>query len=906
MNPRFWRRGQQERELEEEIRAHLQLAAQEHIENGKSPADAQAAALREFGNPDLVKEVTRDVWGLGWVERLSQDFRYGVRILRKSPVYAFVSVLTLALGIGASTSIFSVVYGVLLRPLPYPEPEQIVRVWEVGSEGHRMRFADPNFEDLRAQAHSLQGIAQMASYEVPVAIGSEPDRVRAALVSKDFFAVMGVQPIRGRLFAPDEQVFGAAPAALVSYSYWRRHLQAARELEKVRFTVAKIPAVVIGVLPPGFHFPDESQIWLARETGVRLPSRTAHNWNVVARMRDGASLAQVRGETSAIARRLSRQHGSADIDMVDAAVVPLRDALTADVKPALVVLLGVSGLLLLVACANVMNLSLAQASARAGELAVRAALGSTRWRLVRQFLAEALLICLLGGCLGVLSAYFGVRVLRLLAPASIPRLDEISVNLPVLCFTLGLSLLVAAGLGVLTALRATSGDVQKTLAEGGRRQGTALRSQRIGRIIAAGQVAITLALLVGAGLLGRSMLRVLSVDPGFETENVVALDFNLPELEAGMEARRVQFLEQLIARLQALPGVQSVGGTDSLPLRSDAADGTFAILNPQQLLPAQRDLIARSARLNVEDADPAFLKAFTGFLEEIFRDPARTGHADYVVASEGYFQTLGIPLLAGRLFNEADGPEAPHVAVVSESVARQEWPDEDPLGQTIEFGNMDGDLRPFTIVGVVGDVRTHSLEEEPRPTIYAHYRQRPRSSSHFNVVLRTSSDPAAVFAATRGILRQLDPTVPPRFNTLTGIFSESLNSRRFNLLLVGVFALAALLLAMAGVFGVLAYSVAQRTREIGVRIALGASPGNVLKMVLGQGLATAVIGTAIGLAGSFLLTRTLRSLLFEVSPNDPVTVAGVALSLMLVAMLASYVPARRATRVDPMVALRHD
>ena len=905
MNLRFWRRGRQERELEEEIRFHLQLATEKYLEAGESPADARSAARRELGNQDLVKEVTRDAWGLGWVEQLSQDFRYGARVLWKSPIYAFVSVLTLALGIGASTSIFSVVYGVLLRPLPYPKPEQIVSLWEVSSEGHRMRFADPNFVDVRAQARSLQGMAQMGAYEATVSTGGEPERVLVGVVSADFFSVMGVQPVKGRLFAPEEQRFGAAPAALVSYSYWQRHLHAAQDLGAVKLTISTHPAAVIGVLPPGFNFPDDSQLWVARETDALLPSRTAHNWRVVARLKDGASLDQARADASAIGRRLGQQYRS-DIDLADVAVLPLKDALTADFKPALLVLLGVSGLLLLVACANVMSLSLAQASARAGELAVRAALGASRWRLVRQFLAEAFLLCLLGGCLGVISAYFGVRVLLNLAPGNIPRLDEVSVNLPVLWFTLGLSLGVAAGLGVLTALRATAGDVQDTLAESGRRQGTALRSRRAGRMIVAGQIATTLTLLIGAGLLGRSMLRVLAVHPGFETEHAAALDLKLPDLEAGMEVRRVQFLDQLISRLEALPGVEAVGGTDALPLQSDTADGTFAILDPQQLLPAQRELIDRSAHISDANADPAFMKEAIGFLDEIFRDEAHTGHADYVVASEGYFHTLGIPLLNGRLFTDSDSPVASHVAVISESVVRQEWPGQNPIGRTIEFGNMDGDLRLLTIVGVVGDVRTHNLEAAPRPTVYTNYRQRPRTTSQFNIVLRTSSDPTAVFAAARRILGELDPTIPARFHTFDEIFSQSLNGRRFNLLLVGAFALAALVLAMAGVFGVLAYSVAQRTREIGVRLALGATGGNVLRMVLGQGLVTAVVGTALGLAGSFLLTRTMRSLLFQVSPNDPATVVGVALFLLLAAMVASYVPARRAARVEPVVALRSE
>lgn len=905
MNLRFWSRGRQERELEEEIRFHLQLATEKYLEAGESPADARAAARREFGNPDLVKEVTRDVWGLGWVEQLSQDFRYGARILWKSPIFAFVSVLTLALGIGASTSIFSVVYGVLLRPLPYPKPEQIVSLWEVSSEGHRMRFADPNFVDVRAQARSLQGMAEMGAYEATVSTGGEPERVRVGVVSADFFSVMGIQPVKGRLFTAEERRVGAAPIALVSYSYWQRHLHAARDLGAVKLMVATHPIAVVGVLPPGFNLPDDSQLWMARETDALLPSRTAHNWRVVARMKNGASLTQARADVSAIGRRLGQQYRS-DIDLVDVGVLPLKDALTADFKPALLVLLGVSGLLLLVACANVMSLSLAQASARAGELAVRAALGASRWRLVRQFLAEALLLCLLGGCLGVLAAYFGVRVLLALAPENIPRLDEVSVNLPVLWFTLGLSLVVATSLGVLTALRATAGDVQAMLAESGRRQGTAARSRRAGHVIVAGQIATTFTLLIGAGLLGRSMLRVLSVHPGFETGRTAVLDLRLPDLETGMEARRVQFLDQLISRLEALPGVQAVGGTASLPLKSDAADGTFAMLDPQQLLPAQRDLIARSAQSSNAGADPAFLKEAIGFLEEVFRDQAHTGHADYVVASEGYFHALGIPLVNGRLFDDSDGPEATHAAVISESVARQEWPNQNPLGHTIEFGNMDGDLRLLTIVGVVGDVRMHNLEVAPQPTIYTNYRQRPRTTSQFNIVLRTNSDPTAVFAAARRILGQLDPTVPARFHTFDEIFSQSLNGRRFNLLLVGVFAVAALVLAMAGVFGVLAYSVAQRTREIGVRLALGATDGKILGMVLGQGLVTAAVGTALGLVGSFLLTRTMRSLLFQVSPNDPATVLGVALFLLLAAMAASYVPARRAASVEPVVALRYE
>ncbi len=838
---------------------------------------------------------------------LSQDFRYGFRMLWKNRVYAFVSLITLAVGIGASTAIFSVVNGVLLRPLPYPKPEQIVRVWEADAKGRRMQFADPNLEDVRAQVHSLQGMAAMRSGETTISVGNAPDRVRVASVSADFFSVIGVQPVLGRLFVPEEQRFGAAPAVLVSHSFWQRQLHETRDLASVKFTVSNNPAVIVGVLPAGFHFPEDSQVWMPRELDVRLPSRTAHNWQVVARIRDGVTLEQARADASAVARRISQDNRFDEKQMTDVVLLPLKDALTRNVQPALLVLLGVAGLLLLVACANVMNLSLAQASARGDELAIRVALGASRWRLLRQFLAEALILCGAGGVLGVIAAYFGVRALLAIAPTDIPRLDEVSVNLFVLAFALAVSFVVAAGLGVITAWRATSGQVRSALAEAGRRQGTSARSRHVGRMIVAGQVAITLTLLTGAGLLGRSMLRVLSIDPGFETEHIVTLDLKLPDLEEGTESRRVQFLEQLIAGVRALPGVEAVGGTNVLPLKEpDSSDGTFVVVNPQQFSPKQRELIERSTQTSINKADPAFLAELTKFAEDLFSNKAQAGNADYVVASEGYFEALRIPVLRGRLFNDGDGPTAPHAAVISEGVARQKWPGQDPIGQTVEFGNMDGDLRLLTIVGVVGEVRKHSLETAPRPTIYVNYRQRPRRTQQFDVVLRTSSDPAAVTSSVRRVLTQLDPTVPARMTTFSQVFSESLNNRRFNLTLVGVFALAALLLAMVGVFGVLAYSVAQRTQEIGVRIALGATPGGILKMVLGQGLLTVAIGLLVGLAGSLLLTRTMRSMLFEISPNDPLTIAGIALLLLLIAMLASYIPARRATRVDPMVALRYE
>ncbi len=829
------------------------------------------------------------------METMLQDLRYALRVLRKNPGFTIITVFTLALGIGATTAIFGVVYGVLLRPLPYDKPDQIVQLREMNSRGQWMNFADPNFEDIRAQNASLQGLAEFNAGVESVSGGTEPTRTTVASVSQDFFPLMRIQPVMGRGFLPENHRFGAAPVGLVSYEYWRQNLGSPADLSVVKLKILDQSVTVIGVLPARFRFPDGSEIWVPRELWERLPSRTAHNWQVLGRLREGITPEQAHAELRVVARQIKQQFGQ-DVDMTDVEVSLLQDALTGNVRAGLWILMGAVGFLLLIACANVANLLLAQSSTREKELAIRAAIGAGRGRLARQFLTESLVMSLAGGMIAVMVARWGIVGLVHFAPSEMPVLGEVSIHLPVLLFAFAISMLVAIGLGLFSVVRATAGDVQHALGEQGRSQTGSRRSQRVGRAIIAGQLAITLVLLTGAGLLGRSLLRVLSVDPGFRTDHIVtvgmALTFAGSETSefsssfAAQEksrAERVRFLSELLGQLRQIPGAQEVGGTSGLPLSGGLADGTYVMMAPREAPPR-----------SMEE------------LEQWFHNSELTGHADYCPTSEGYFWALGIPLLQGRLFDDRDTLETQHVAVISESLAREKWPGHNAIGQTIEFGNMDGDLRPLTIVGVVGDVREDSLEKPSGPIVYVNYRQRPEATYRFNAVIRTASDPGAVIAAARRIVHGLDPNVPPQFGTLNEISALSLKSRRFNLMIIAAFAGTALLLAVAGLYGVMAYSVARRTGELGTRIALGATPGNVLRLVLRQGLTTALIGVAIGIGGAILLTRTLRSFLFGLSPTDPATFAGVALLLVLVALLACYVPARRAAQVDPIEALRYE
>ena len=817
------------------------------------------------------------------MESFVRDLRYVTRALLRTPGFFAVTVLTLALGVGATTAIYSVIDGVLLRPLPYPDPDRIVQLWQVEEQGGRGQVSDPNYDDWRAGTRSFAAMAQFAGGGfISVTGAAEPVRVRAAVVSRDFLAVLGVRPIRGRAFAPEEQREGGARAVMVSHRFWQGNLGGTADLTRTTLSFDGDTYTVIGVLPPELDFPLGTDLWIAREIIPRNPYRTGHNWQVIARIADGISVGQANRELSTLSRRLKQQYGD-ETWMSDAVAVPLREQMVGDTRPTLYVLLAASAFLLLIACANVVNLLVARAAVREGELAVRLALGAGRRRIAQQFLAESLVLALAGGALGVVLAALGVRTLLAFEPGDLPRVAEVGVDWRVLAFALGLSVTMAAVLGLFSALRGTHGDLRQAMAQAQRTQAGAGASYRVRSALVIAQMALTLVLLVGAGLLGRSFVRLAQIDPGYRTERALVLDMSasVPEGSVG-ERERVRLYDEVITRLAALPGVTSVGGINAFPLSGgNRSSGTFLVMSR---IDEQFELSQ---------------------IPKLMQDRTRTGDAEFRVASAGYFRAMNIPVVRGRVFEDRDGPDAPHVGVISASLAKAKWPNEDPIGKIIQYGNMDGDLRPFTVIGVVGDVREASLADPPRPTFYAHHRQRPRGAGSFNFVIQSNASAAAIIPAARRVVAELRPDVPPRFRTIETVVSQSVADRRFVLLLVGVFGAAAMLLATLGVYSVIAYVVTQRRQEIGVRVALGAQSSDVLRMVLRQGFTLAVFGIAIGTVAALLVGRLLTRFLFGVAPNDPIAFGGVMLLLAGVALVASFVPALRATRVDPMTALRN-
>jgi len=812
-----------------------------------------------------------------------QDLKYAVRILRARLGFAFAAIMSLALGIGASTIIFSIVDGVLLRPLPYPDPERLVQIKELSARSTQMPVTEPNFLDVHSGNHTLEALAQYAGGVMTVTGGAEPVRAGTYAVSEDFFKAFSLQPIIGRVFAAEEIKSGGV--AVVSYGFWQRLLGANTDLSSARLNILDQSFAIIGVMPSGFQFPSDAEVWIP--SGIFPPntSRTAHNWEVIGRLRTDASLEQSRADVSSIARQFKAQFGD-EVDAVDMTLVPLRDYLVGSAKPVLLVMLAAVGLLLLIACANVANMLLAQATGRQKEFAIRRALGASRFRLAQQFVTESALLAFAASGVGVMLAVWGTDALLSLNHDALPRAAGVAVNARALGFTLAIAFVVAITVGLVPVLRFSGDDLHTGLKESGRSSSAHAATNRLRSALVVAQVGLTLVLLTGAGLLGKSFMRVLQIDPGFRAENAVAMDISL---QAADKQQVAQFHERLLERINQIPGVSAAGGISNLPMTGGGPDGTFLITNSAD--PTEAQIAAKDFK----------------YYMALKQNPAtRPGHAEYRVASAGYFAAMSIPLVSGRTFDQTDTPKSAHVAVISQSLARQYFADEDPIGHRIQFGNMDGDLHTLHIVGVVGDVREYGLAAAARPMLYADYLQRPGKAGDFTIVARSNATPATLIPSMRSAVEELSRDVPMEFRTVAQIFSSSLSERRFNLVILGVFAVVALLLAATGIYGVMSYVVTQRTQEIGIRMALGATVADILKMTLLRGFKLVAAGLALGMAGALALTRLLSSLLFSISATDPLTFAVVGIVLAAVALVACYIPARRATKVDPMIALRYE
>ena len=807
------------------------------------------------------------------MQTLLQDLRYGARMLLKNPGFTLIAVLTLSLGIGANTAIFSVVHAALLRPLPYEKPDQLVMIWERNlSRGLEQSQASPvTYCDWREQKRLFDKIAGWWYPQVNLTdTGSEPQRVRTVDVTDAFFDVLGVRPIIGRGFQPGEDRPGGERLAVIGHELWRDRYNSDPNILGKAITLDGRSHSVIGVMPPGFDYPNATEVWTPLGWEPRQHNRNARFFEVVARLNPGVSREQAQAEMNALSNRIAQENPQSNKDW-SAAVVSLRDQLVGDFRLALLALFSAVGLVLLIACANVANLLLARAGSREKEVAIRLAIGATRGRLLRQLLTESVLLALLGGVIGLLISVWGADVLLKLSPVEIPRLDKLSVNATILAFTLGVSLLTGLIFGMVPALSASRSDLNRTLKEGGRDSQTG--GGRIRGALVIAEVAIAMVLLVGAGLLLKSFMRLQRVDAGFNPSNVLTFNLQLP-FSSYRDWRQVSELYSgLIARLKSLPGVQSADATGFLPL-----EGGW----PTKFL--------IQGRPPVQGEEPV---------------------AQHRPVSEGYFQTMGVPLLGGRRFDDRDQADAPGVVIVNQALQRRYFPNEDPVGKRIttlarQYGPL-GRVMPASlemeIVGVVGDEKNSSLSKTAEPAVYFSHRQ--FSYRSMSVVVRATAAPLSLVNAVQNEVWTLDRNLPvSNVKTMEQRLGEAVAQPRFSALLLGLFAALALLLAAVGIYGVISYTVQRRTHEIGVRMSLGASAGDILKLVVGRGLALTLTGVGLGVLGSFGLTRLISGLLYGVRATDPVTFVAMPALLALVALLACYIPARRATKVDPMVALR--
>ncbi len=807
---------------------------------------------------------------------LLQDVRFSLRMLLKKPGFTFVVVLALALGIGANTAIFSVVNTILLRPLPFKNSDQLIWLRETNPSADikEESLSPPNYLDWKTQSQSFEDMGAFASTRLTLTSGSgEPERINAAYVADGFFSVLGAEAKIGRTFTPEEDKPGNARVIILSNGLFERRFGSDPNLIGNTITINGNPYTVVGVMPKEFMNPKPDDrrppdAWAPLAVDYNKENRRGDYLNVIARLKPGTTVEQARAEMTTITERLEQQYPDTNSGW-RAIVMPLHERFVGDIRPALMVLLGAVCFLLLIACANVANLLLARSTARQKEIAIRTALGAHRGRIIRQLLTESVMLSLTGGALGLLFAFWGVGVLTSLSPGSIPRVSEIGVDSRVLVFTLGVALLTGIIFGLLPALQASNPNLNETLKEGGRSSVEGTRGGRLRSVLAATEVALALVLLIGAGLMARSFLRLQDVNPGFDAQRVLTVGLFLPSTKYKEGPLVVAFYKELLSKVESLPGAISAGAIDTLPL--DVGGNVL------------------------------------GFVIE-GRPPQQPGDdtpdAEHRVVSEDYFRTMGIPLLRGRLFEGQDGPNAPQAIVINETMAKRYFPGEDPLGKRINLG--DPQENPWlTIVGIVRDTRHEALSAEPYSQMYAVHTQAPRRS--LALVVRTSGDPMSLVSAIRSRIADMDRDLPlSNMRTMDQILSESILRPRFNMLLITIFAVVAMVLASVGIYGVISYSVSQRTHEIGVRIALGAQPRDIFKMVVGQGLKLAVTGVGAGLVAAFALTRVMVSLLYGVEATDPVTFAAIAAALTSIVIMASYIPARRATKVDPMISLRYE